>query len=106
MRAPLARAPPRGKRRFTMAEEKTGFGKLAEELRAKREANVEQRPKLAAELAGMWRQGREDAFNNLVVAFPQAGLTREQGAPGTPTPHAVDRSNEKEAEKEREGRTR
>lgn len=46
-----------------------------------------QQPSLAAEVRAMVRGTREELFNNLIVAFPHAPqLTREQGAPGSPTP--------------------
>jgi hypothetical protein len=43
-------------------------------------------PLFRAEAAAMIRGTREDLFNNLIVAFPGSlNLTREQGAPGSPT---------------------
>lgn len=50
------------------------------------------RPNLGAELRAMWRQGREDFLNALLR--PQADsmpLTREVGAPDTPTAQNVTR---------------
>lgn len=47
----------------------------------------ENQPALGAELQAVARQGREDLWNSIVPAFPgEMPLTREPGAPGTPTP--------------------
>lgn len=46
-------------------------------------------PKLGPELASLLRQGREDLLNNILPAFPQAGLVREPGTPGNPTMQQV-----------------
>ena len=48
-----------------------------------RQAN---QPSFGAELRAMFRQGREDLLNNILPAFPGQPMTREAGAPGTPTP--------------------
>jgi hypothetical protein len=66
-----------------MAEEKRSvMGEvLANLVAAQRDA-----PAIGAELRAVFRQGREDAWNSLIPAFPQQSPTRESGAPGTPTP--------------------
>ncbi len=44
-------------------------------------------PSLAAEARAWFREGREDVLNNLLRAFPDSlQLSREMGAPGSPTP--------------------
>ena len=44
--------------------------------------NRAQQPGFLAEMRGAVRQGREDFFNNALVAFPGSSQwTREQGAP-------------------------
>jgi hypothetical protein len=55
----------------------------------------EQLRKTGVEFDAVFREGREDAWNNLVPAFPGSqNYTREMGAPGTPTPGGVDREIE------------
>lgn len=66
-----------------MAEEKKSvFGEILQGI-SKAQEN---QPKLGEEMRAVFRQGREDAWNSLIPAFPQQSPTRESGAPGTPTP--------------------
>lgn len=47
----------------------------------------EAQPAFGAEVAALLRAGREDAWNNLIPAFPtNTAATREPGTPGSPTP--------------------
>lgn len=48
-------------------------------------------PSLGAELAALWRQGREDSLNIIMGGL---GGTREPGTPGNPTPQMVTESLE------------
>lgn len=49
-----------------------------------RQAN---QPSFGAEMRAMARATREDLFNNLILPFPGSQqVTRENGAPGSPTP--------------------
>lgn len=54
--------------------------------------NRAQQPALGAEMVAVFRQGREDAWNKLIPAFPDQQYNREAGAPGTPTPQQVTES--------------
>lgn len=70
-----------------MSEKKpSALSETLEAMSAKVKENRANQPKVGAEMRAVFRQGREDAWNNLIPAFPQTGLTREAGAPGTPTP--------------------
>jgi hypothetical protein len=51
-------------------------------LKAWGRGNHAQQPSLGAELAAVLRGGREDAWSQLIPAFPGQQYTREQGAPG------------------------
>jgi hypothetical protein len=51
------------------------------------EKNHAQQPSLGAEAKAWVREGREDFLNVLLKAFPDSmPLSREMGAPGSPTP--------------------
>jgi hypothetical protein len=73
-----------------MAEEKRSvMGEVLDNMAARANERRAEQPAFGAEMRAVFRQGREDAFNNLIPAFPQTGLTREQGAPGSPTAQIV-----------------
>jgi hypothetical protein len=56
-------------------------------FKAWREKNVEQLPSVGAQMSALWRQGREDFLNALMRPLPDSmQLSREPGAPGSPTP--------------------
>lgn len=65
------------------AELKSWLSRAASKAAEAREAQ----PAFGAEVAALLRAGREDAWNNLIPAFPtNTAATREPGTPGSPTP--------------------
>lgn len=56
--------------------------------------------RFGAEVAGLYRQGREDLLNNILPAFPTAAMTREAGAPGNPTQQQTTDALEKVSKEE------
>jgi hypothetical protein len=97
MKSYLPRAPPRGNGRFNMAEAKrSGVGEMLDQMIARAKERRVNQSKLGAEMRAVFRQGREDAWNHLIPAFPQIGLTREQGGSGFTDPTAYHRGFDRE----------
>jgi hypothetical protein len=87
MRFHRPRAPPLGafKRRPAMAEKQSVMSEILQGISEKAAQWRAEQPSVLAEMKGTFREGREDAWNNLIPAFPSASPVREAGAPGSPT---------------------